>query len=381
MSAAQTQIMATEPKPLRVLHVSEVVLGGIATYLDALLLWQGRHYGRQAVALLLPEEHVRHLSAATREAVTLLTYRRTGRNLSSFRRLLWTLRRQVLSLQPQIVHAHSSFAGFLSRMPGAVGAVPVVYTPNGWGFDREDPPLMRKLYAVAERSIAGRAAAIVTSSEYETRVAVAAGIARERIHIIAHGIDTDRLCSETAIAEPRTGPLQLLFIGRLDPQKGFDWLLQTLEPLGPAALQLTVAGSRMLTDQDQSLKRDNIRYVGWVTQDALDGYIDACDAVIMPSRWEGFPFVVLETMRRGRPLLVSDRGALPEMVGDGEAGLVFSLEDPGQARQLLKTVSRARLEQMGRKARAWFVENFTSEKMNQSTHRLYCSLANAQASA
>lgn len=372
-------IRTDTPRSIRVLHVAEVVQGGIATYLDELLLWQGRYYGKPAVALLLPEDHIQYLSAATRQAVTLFPYQRSGRNLSSCLRLLTDLRKHIGSFCPQIIHAHSSFAGFITRNIGVVKDIPIVYTPNGWSFDRDDPVFLRKIYALAEKRQAHHTAAIVTCSEYETRAAVTIGIPRECIRIIPHGINTTRLVPERRELSTRKGPLKLLYIGRLDRQKGFDWLLDAFEPLGGDVLHLTVAGSRVLAGQGQDVKRANIHYAGWVAQNDLDAYIDDCDAVIMSSRWEGFPFVALEVMRRGRALFVSRRGALPEMVGEGEAGIVFGLDDPDELRKLLKMTTRTQLEPLGQKARERFIRYFTSEQMNQATHALYCSLGNERA--
>lgn len=359
-----------ESRHVRVLHVAEVVLGGITTYLDELLPWQGQRYGKNSVVLLMPDEHVQNLSATTREMVTVVAYRRSGRNLSSFLRLQSALRQQASQFRPQVIHAHSSFAGFIARgFPQS--NIPVVYTPNGWSFDRDDSGVLRHMYASAESFLANRAVAIVTCSEHETEAAVKAGILRERLRVIPHGIGTQRLITEKSSFGARSGPLRLLYVGRLDRQKGFDWLLDAIEPFNGDILHLTVAGKAVLEAKRQGATRPNIHYAGWVAQNDLDRYIDACDAVIMPSRWEGFPFVALETMRRGRALLVSRRGALPEMVGHGEAGMIFGLDDFGELRQLLHSLTRAQLEQLGEKARERFVQNYTSEKMNSATDALY----------
>jgi glycosyltransferase involved in cell wall biosynthesis len=358
----------------RVLHVAEVVLGGIATYLDELLQWQGKNLGKENVLLLLPAEHIANLAEQTRAAVTIVPYHRTGRNLASVFRLAIDLHRLAFRFNPAIVHAHSSFAGLVARLPMVVKKADVIFTPNGWSYDREDGRLAQSVYRFAERLMARRAAAIITCSEYEAHSAESVGLPRELIHIIPHGVSEGRLApqieGDDGDAECQ-GTLELLFVGRLDVQKGFDWLIDVLRTIPAEKINLTVVGCKILNAESQEQELPNVCYRGWVSQSELDQYIDACDAVIMPSRWEGFPFVALETLRRARPLLVSDRGALPEMVGYGEAGHIFSLEDPAQLQEMLEKLTRRHLRQFRAAARQRFLQHYTSNLMNQRTLDLY----------
>lgn len=363
---------------LRILHVAEVVLGGIATYLDELLQWQSKRLGKDNVLLLAPAEHIENLAAQTRAEVTIVSYSRSGRNLSSILRLAVSLHRQTSEFRPAIVHAHSSFAGAVARLPMVVGGTDVIFTPNGWSYDREDGRFAQVIYQVTERILAYRTAAIITCSKYEARSAESVGLPPSLMHIIPHGVSADRLASpimESDEVSELQGALELLFVGRLDMQKGFDWLLDVLRIIPAERVNLTVVGSRMLDTESQVQAMQNVSYRGWVSQSELDKYIDACDAVIMPSRWEGFPFVVLETLRRGRPLLVSNRGALPEMIGYGEAGHIFSLEDATQLQEVVCQLSRSQLGKLRVPARQRFLQHYTSKLMNERTLELYHQVA------
>ena len=80
----------------------------------------------------------------------------------------------------------------------------------------------------------------------------------------------------------------------------------------------------------------------------------AFDAIVLPSRWEAFGLVAVEAMRNARPVLVSNRGALPELVIDGYNGLVFDMDDPNGLAQALDRVATLDLARMGDNARAVF---------------------------
>ena len=71
-------------------------------------------------------------------------------------------------------------------------------------------------------------------------------------------------------------------------------------------------------------------------RESVFSYINACDAVIVPSRWEGFGLIAIEGMRAGKAIIVSNRGALPEIV-DQHTGLTFDIENerlaPASAQQ------------------------------------------------
>jgi glycosyltransferase involved in cell wall biosynthesis len=70
----------------------------------------------------------------------------------------------------------------------------------------------------------------------------------------------------------------------------------------------------------------NVRFVGWVSPEELEGLYGVASCFVFPSLYEGFGLPVLEAMVRGLPVACSDRGALPEVVGD--AALIFDAESP-----------------------------------------------------
>ncbi len=146
---------------------------------------------------------------------------------------------------------------------------------------------------------------------------------RSTAFLVPNGADLT--ATDTASPErPRT-PVQLVFLGRLVESKGLQVAIAALARLTDRAWTLTVYGDGPYREQ---LERDTpaaigdrVRFAGW-TSDAQLAVSDA-DLLLLPSRREAFPMVLLEAMSAGVPAMASSVGAVPEMLADG-AGIVVT---------------------------------------------------------
>lgn len=353
---------------MRILHVAEALQGGVATYLNELLGSHRNYSPSDRLLLVCPEHQVPYLGPALQLAAEVRTYSSSGRNPASLLRLRACFDRAVRQWSPDVIHLHGSFAGAVCRWPIRGRRVPLLYCAHGWAFDRELPAYKQKIYAGIERLLAIATDRIIAISEHDCASAIRAGLRAELIATVRLGLSPDRtLDGERSVIGG--GPLRLLFIGRFDRQKGLDWLLDLVARLGPERVQLTLIGSAVLAASAVAALPPGVTALGWVAASEIDRHVDAADAVIMPSRWEGFGLVALEAMRRAVPVLVSDRGALAEVVGDG--GFVFPLESTDVAAQLLTQLDRPTLLAAGRRGRERFLSHFRSERMVSETLALY----------
>lgn len=123
------------------------------------------------------------------------------------------------------------------------------------------------------------------------------------------------------------GPLRILFVGRFAFNKGLDVLMtvaRRLELEGKTKevlFQLAGDGPLMATYQAMGLPK-NVELLGRVDDERLFKLYSGCDALLLPTRFEGMPTVVLEAMARSRPIMVSDVGASAELV-DGLNGYLL----------------------------------------------------------
>lgn len=82
----------------------------------------------------------------------------------------------------------------------------------------------------------------------------------------------------------------------------------------------------------------------------------------MPSCWEDFGLVGVEAMKYGKPIIVCNRGALPELVKDGGNGYIFDFEHPESLIRILDKLGKKELCRMGQKAELFFLQRYESRK-------------------
>jgi glycosyltransferase involved in cell wall biosynthesis len=123
----------------------------------------------------------------------------------------------------------------------------------------------------------------------------------------------------------------VVFAGRLGPQKAVGVLLEALT--GVAGVSLVVAGDgperEELERRASELGLDGrVRFLGSVPRDAVLRLFHAADASVLPSAWENFPHTVVESLAVGCPVIATAVGGVPEVVRDGENGLLVAPKDP-----------------------------------------------------
>ncbi|MGL4313397.1 MAG: glycosyltransferase, partial [Sphingomonas sp.] len=322
-----------------------------------------RLYGANNIALLVPREHAGHVDPRLIEAgVAIRYFRRLGR-LSGMAALMPAYRQALAAARPDIVHAHSLGAGVVTRLLRGWGQrrPRVLHCPHGWAFDMESSPLQRATAIALERLLALRADRIAVISHHEHMRARDIGIAEDKIVEIANGIALEApIVTPAQWDDPR---LKLLFVGRLDRQKGVDVLMQAVRPLIDR-VSVRVAGAPVVTRQADSLAVPaNVEMLGWIDRPGVMAQMYACDALVVPSRWEGFGLVALEAMRIGKPVIASAVGGLRDILGDGIHGITVPPGDPVALCATLALLDRARLADMATRGQRRFVTAFTAERM------------------
>jgi glycosyltransferase involved in cell wall biosynthesis len=359
---------------MKILHVCESLVGGPASYLEEILPYQMQQFGADNVSLLAPADH--HGFVPPSIGCRIETYARTGRNLRSILALAWAIRKNIQRKEPDIVHLHSSLAGAVGRLtvPRDRRRPRIVYCAHGWAFDRPRRTIATRLFSLIERLLSRLADAIIIISPHEAPLLHDAGIPLANTKLVVSGIKDLPPSSDAAPSVPHSGrPLRLLFVGRLDLQKGVDLLLREFALLEPGRATLTLVGAKIVDKRDLTIPAD-VELLGWAPRESLPALFRQFDAVVMPSRWEGMPLLAIEALRSGLPLVCSSHGAFPHFIEDGINGFLVDFNIPHALDRVLKAFEAADRPTMRTAARATFMTMFQQSRMNSDLVDLYDSL-------
>lgn len=353
---------------MKVLHIGEYVQGGVATYIKTLLM-HPQHLEIEDF-LICSDKNSEHHWPMAEDHVTYYPYHRS---LLQIIPAMLAVRKEIRRRKPDVVYCHSTWAGLFVRFPMLLLGKPcrVLYNAHGWAFLRNTTRLKKAIYTFIERALSIRTDAIINVSGYEYKAAEKAGISKRKLCLVYSGISPAK--GETSPVHLPKGVINLLFVGRFDAPKGLDHLLENFSKCKRKDIHLFVIGDNVVGDSEKipMVNTEKITFCGWIPHNQLDGYYKSCDAVIMPSRWEAFGLVAVEAMKYGKAVIASDRGALPELVENGENGYIFPFDSPDTLIHLLSGLDKEKLADMGRKAEKIFQKKYQMERMIEESVRLY----------
>ena len=271
---------------------------------------------------------------------------------------------------PRILHTHLVHADVYGQIAGAMARVPLrLSTKHGFNWFREG-----RFFGLADRAVASLAHVHIAISQGLARyLAEIEGFDESGFEIVHYGIAARDGVAPYAGSEPR-----LLCVGRLIPVKGHLVLMRALAQARARVpeLVLDVAGQGPLEPALKAYARelrlgDAIRFLGFVSP--VQAAIEDAAIVVVPSLGEGFGMVALEAMERGRPVIASDVGGLPEIVSDGETGFVVPAGDAEALAEAMVSLAAdlPRAAAIGEAGRRRALESFTQERSTRHIEELY----------
>lgn len=343
--------------------IASLQCGGAEKVLSTLCsAWSARHDVTLVTFAAADEVPFFPLSDAVRhrplglEGASASIWSGAGNNL----RRIAHVRRALDDAQPDVVVAFGDQTNVVTLLASVGRPWPVVVS------ERVDPRMspLRWPWDAIRRQAYRRVDALVLVAE-DTRAWVPERL-QSRVRVIGNPVTLP----EVASREPGAGPVRLIAVGRLVPQKGFDVLLDALrslsEEMPSASWTLTVVGEgpgrRPLQAQAAALGLDDrVEWVGRVADPSV--LVRNADVFVLPSRFEGWPNALAEAMAMGRAVVASDcRSGPREMVEDGASGLLVPPEDPtalsgALGRVLTDAALRERLGLAAREAaRKWSLD-------------------------
>jgi glycosyltransferase involved in cell wall biosynthesis len=178
----------------------------------------------------------------------------------------------------------------------------------------------------------------------------------------------------------------VLFVGRLEKRKGLETLFKAiplvLEEVPDAQFHIVGKDTNLapnggsyrdylLQNLDKKYHK-NVRFVGYVNDNELKDFYRNCDIFVAPSLYESFGLIYLEAMAWGKPVIGCDVGGVPEIVEDGETGILIPPEDENALAEAIINLKDEKLRaKMGEQARKKIKERYTREKMALNSSEIY----------
>lgn len=212
--------------------------------------------------------------------------------------------------------------------------------------------------------------AFIVFSEFQRDTMIAAGLPSELVHIKPNFYD-----GMPEVLPQETRSLDVVFVGRLTPEKGVHTLIEAWRSWGAAAPHLTLIG-----DGDQRVTLEGkakglpISFLGQLPAEAAVAAIAKAKLLVLPSEcFEGFPMVLGEAFAHGTPVAVSDIGPLPSYVEPPDAGITFP---PGNAKALYTQIAQlwgdqAAVAKKGANARRAFEAEYTADANLDRLYEIY----------
>lgn len=352
------------PDIVNVVHVvGQLEMGGM----EKLLVEFARHADRERFALHFLSLGKRGILADEIEALGWpVTPLENGPGLSL--RLMLRLARRFRHLRADVVHTHNTrpllYAGPAARLAGVRR---IIHTRHGqrFGAARHETTAFRLASLTADR--------VVCVSHDSARIAAAEGISTRRIRTLWNGIDVSRF---RAAASGGDGPV--LAVGRLSAEKDFPTLVRAAAIVARAApsFRLEIAGDgACMADLKRLVEelnlRDVVRLLGQVRD--VPTLLARGSVFTLSSLTEGVSLTILEAMATGLPVVTTRVGGNPEVVADGETGLLVPSGDPAALAAALLEVwqNPARREALGRAGRRRVEECFEVRKVIAAYEELY----------
>jgi glycosyltransferase involved in cell wall biosynthesis len=210
---------------------------------------------------------------------------------------------------------------------------------------------------------------IICVSEFVKKDLVARGFSPDRLEVVPS-------CIELPASGNRSEENYILFMGRLVATKGIPYLLQAMKEVdshlviggdGPARAGLERMAARLGIE-------DKVTFEGKVSEERKAHLFAHCKVMVMPSLFESLGLAAAEAMSYGKPVVASNSGGLPEVVGNG--GFVVPSKDPKRLAEAINTLLRDEVlrQDMGAKAKAWSAQ-YSWELAAEKMENIYRALA------
>lgn len=340
-------------KMIRVLHVAQAA-GGVDRYIRMLLKYLDKDKFEN-ILICSEDFHESDYRDLVKAFEQIQMTREIGyKDLKA----IVQVRKLIKRYNPDIVYAHSSKAGAITRVANIGLKNKCVYNPHGWAFNMRCSEKKRMLYAAIEKMAAPFCDKVICISDAERQSALDKKICSEdKLQVIFNGVDIEAYENSIHGVVKRQDlnipedAFVVGMVGRISPQKAPDIFVEMAKLVKekiPNA-HFIIVGSGEQEDEIRKYAQkngfsDSLHITGWV--DDPMNYVELFDVACLLSRWEGFGLVLPEYMMARKPIVATRVDAIPNIIKNGENGLLVAIDDAvGASEAVLRIYQESELRE------------------------------------
>lgn len=280
----------------------------------------------------------------------------------------------IKKIKPDLIHCNSTTGGIIGRVCGFLTRIPVIFTAHGWAFTDGISKNKQIFYKILETLLTFLTKKIICVSEYDRQIALKViPFFKEKFLTIHNGIsDVPKIYKKTDFSKDS---LKVVMISRFCPQKDpYTLILAVYELIKEGYnIELDLYGYGEELDKVLNCIKlrntEKIQYKGEISD--VTPILKNYDVYALISNWEGLPIGIIEAMRAGLPILVSDVGGNSECIRDN--GYLVKRQDIMDCRKQLKNFldNLNKLQELGTNSRKLYEGEFLAEKMIKGTLKVY----------
>lgn len=280
--------------------------------------------------------------------------------------------RLVRHVRPDVLHSHSTKAGMIVRVVGALLKIPVVYTVHGWGFGPGRRLLQSIVVRSVERLLVSRTARYMAVSEHDRQQGIdLLGITPDKIVTVRN-----RGRFAESPSELRTRAAKVIMVARYSAQKDYVTFAQSLSQAEFDSASLVGDGTKEPGFVSEMMRlsgtsSQKIRFVG--KSESVGQLLEESSIFVLSSQYEGLPLSILEAMSKGLPIIASDVGGVSELVIHGENGFLFPAGNVKVLSEYISLLSSdvSLRRKMGDASLRVYKEKFQGNQMVEATMSVY----------
>lgn len=332
---------------IKILHVAQAA-GGVDRYIRMLLKYLDKESFENILVCSQDFHKADYIGVVDSFEQVEMTREICGNDL----KVIGEVRKLIKKYNPDIVYAHSSKAGAIVRVADIGVKNYCIYNPHGWAFNMKCSAKKKAMYTAIEKLATPFCDKIICISDAEKQSALEKKICKEdKLKVIFNGVDIEAYENGEHGAVKRNDldiPVDAFvvgMVGRICSQKAPDVFVKMAKLVKDKIFNahFIIVGNGNQEAEIRKYAEDNgflnsLHITGWV--DDPMNYVELFDVACLLSRWEGFGLVLPEYMMAGKPIVASRVDAIPNIVKNGENGLLVEVDDVAGASEAVLKIYR-----------------------------------------